>query len=559
MERKLISFFQPYWQRLLVVLLLSILGTILFTLQPLIGKFMIDEVFIQKQYSFEKVLGLAVLLLFTTYVISAITRFIYMRISLQVITAMRKAFYGHLLQLPLQLFSNRRMGDMTTRLNEDITEIQRLYTDNIMQFINLCFTFLFSIMVLIQFDWLMTIFCLLLLPVLLWGTHKFRNLLFKENLQMKEIGALTQSFLFESLSSLKFVKANSIYPWMETKYTNILERGNKQSIKLAVINTCAQSVPQFIIWISTITLVWFLGNKVLSGSLTLGALLAFSAYQANLYHSVQGFAQLYIRFQAGKAAVNRIKEFFSFAQEIDGTLELYRPFHARLDFKAVQFYYEPTNQILQNIRLSIAKGEKIAIIGESGSGKSTLIGLLARIYRPTEGVILCDGIDIQLLKKDSWHRQICFVSHDDPIWFGTIADFLQSGKKASTKAEMENVLQEVGLSEEIRQFPDMLETPLSERGVNLSAGQKQRLHLARALLKNPEILVLDEATCHLDGDTEQQVFTILRERMKEKTVIVITHRLQNIGWVDRIVKIEAGEIVHTEEVSSDARLAKLFN
>lgn len=558
MDLKLTRFIKPYWRRLLLVLLLSIVGTILFTLQPLIGKFIIDEVFINKQYPFEKALGVAVLLLFATYVISAITRFIYMKTSLKMITLMRSTFYSHLLHLPLPVFSKRRIGDLTTRLNEDISEIQRLYTDNILQFINLCLTFLFSIIVLFQFDWLMTLFCLVLLPLLLWGTHKFRNLLFKENLQMKEIGSMTQSFLFESLSSIKFIKGGSFYPWMQMKYTDILEKGNKQSIKLAVINTCAQGVPQFIIWFSTITLVWFLGTKVLAGTLTIGALLAFSAYQANLYNSVQGFAQLYIRIQAGKAAVNRINEFFNLAQENDGTIDL-PSFHSRLDLEGVHFSYGQTNHVLKNINFSILKGEKVAIIGESGTGKSTLVCLLARIYSPTQGTIFCDGVDIQLIKKESWHKRICFVSHDDPIWFGTIADFLQSSKMSLSKTEMENVLQEVDLWDEIKQFPDILQTQLSERGINLSAGQKQRLLLARAILQNPEILVLDEATCHLDAASERRIFGILRRKMKNKTIIIITHRLQNIGWVDRMMQMEERQMVSKEEVHSDAKLAKLSN
>lgn len=558
MDRKLISFIKPYWPRLLLVLFLSIVGTVLFALQPLIGKFIIDEVFIQKQYPFEKALSVAVLLLFSTYIISAVTRFIYMKTSLQIITAMRTAFYRHLLQLPLRLFSKRRIGDLTTRLHEDISEIQRLYTDHILQFINLCFTFLFSMLVLLQFDWLMALFCLGLLPVLLWGTHKFRNLLFKENLQMKEIGAMTHSFLFESLSSMKFIRSGSYYPWMEKKYKDLLETGNKQSIKLALINTSAQGVPQIIIWISTIALVSFLGTKVLAGSLTLGALLAFSAYQASLYSSVQGFAQLYIRIQSGKAAVKRINEFLNFEKETDGKEEA-STFCSQIDFQGVYFSYDGCNCVLENLHFSIQKGEKVAIIGESGSGKSTLVDLLARIYSPTEGAIFCDGIDIQLLKKESWHKQICFVAHDDPIWFGTVAEFLQSGKRALSKDEMEHALITVGLWEEIKQLPGGLEAHLNERGLNLSAGQKQRLHLARAILQRPEILVLDEATCHLDSAAEQQIFEVLQDKMKNKTMIIITHRLQNIGWVDRMVHLNDGENARAMEVEAYGRLAKLPN
>nr|WP_295974243.1 ABC transporter ATP-binding protein [uncultured Bacillus sp.] len=560
MNDNLTRFIKPYWLRLSLVLLLSIIGSVLFILQPLVGKIMIDEVFIRRIISFEKVLGIAILLLVLTYLISAGNRFIYMKTSLHILVDMRLAFYKHILRLPLQRLAKRRIGDLTTRLNEDIGEIQRLYTDSVLQLVNLILTLLFSTVVLIQIDWVMTLVCSVLLPILLYVTHTFRNILFKGNMQAKEIGAMIQSFLFESLSSQKFICSGSLYGWVEQKYKGHLEKMNRQTIKLTIINTGAQGAPQIIVWLATLTLLWFLGNKVLDGSLTLGSLLAFTAYQANIFSNVQGLAQLYTKLQSGKAAVNRIKEFFQVPIEEDGHRG-FDTFHASIDFNGVSFSYDENQSILENISFTVKKGEKLAIIGESGSGKSTIVDLLTRIYRPSKGIISCDGIDIQTMKKANWHKQLCLVCHDDPIWSGTIAEFLRSGKMDATDREMEKLLNELGFwdDEDLASGHVGLKNHLSERGMNLSAGQKQRLQLARALLQNPEILILDEATSHLDSDSEQQIFSILQEKMKNKTVIVITHRLQNLDWVDRSILIERGHVAGAKELNLDGRLARVSN
>ncbi|WP_318503271.1 ABC transporter ATP-binding protein [Bacillus sp. T3] len=554
MNEILTRFIRPYWLRLSLVLVLSIVGSVLFILQPLVGKMMIDEVFIRRSVSFEKVLFISILLLLLTYIISAINRFIYMKTSLQMTVDMRMTFYKQILKLPLQVLAKRRIGDLTTRLNEDIGEIQRLYTDSVLQLINLCLTLLFSMIVLMKIDWFMTLLCSILLPILLWVTHTFRNLLYIGNMQAKEIGAMIQSFLYESLSSQKFIRAGSLYTLVEKKYHAHLEKMNKQTIKLAIINTSAQGAPQILVWLSTLMLIWFLGNKVLEGTLTLGSLLAFTAYQANLFSSVQGLAQLYTKLQSGKAAVSRIKEFFHYSIEQDGHEEL-AIFHSSIEFNGVDFSYDGHQSILKDITFTISKGEKLAIIGESGSGKSTIVDLLARIYRPSKGMITCDGVDIQSVKKASWHQQICLISCDDPIWSGSIADFLRTGNREATENQIEKLLNDMGFWDDEKLLAGGLYVYLSEQGRNLSAGQKQRLQLVRALLQNPEILILDEATSHLDTESEQKIFSVLQEKMKNKTVIVITHRMQNIDWVDRSILIEQGQMARTKEMNWDGRLA----
>jgi|GEM_PF-5639772 len=539
--KKIFHFVKPYRVTISIVLLMNVCATVITSVQPMFGKFIIDEVFLEKKFSFPLALGIAVLMLALAYGISLLTRFIYLRMSLAMMTDVRTAFYQHVLALPYSFFSQKRVGDLVARVNEDLSEVQRLYTDSVLQFISMGLGFVLYLTLLFLLDWKMALVCLFLLPVLVLGTHRFRDSLFEQNMELRKLAVHNQSFLVDSFSSVRYIRAANLGSWLEAKYRGELHKQNKQTIKVAFVSAFAQGVPQGVLIISTIGTVAFLGFKVLDGVMTVGSLIAFTAYQASLYASIQGFAQLYIRFQKGKVAVQRVGEFFELPAESKGW-RVMPPFRWHIQFNQVCFSHAGSAPILKNLHVSIAKGEKIGIVGESGCGKSTLADLLARLYKPTSGIISIDGQDIQQINRDSWNERVCLVTHDDPIWFGSIADCLQLGKERVSEQQMQAILQEVGLWKDVEKMPDALHAQVGEKGLNLSAGQRQRLLLARALLKRPEILILDEATCHLDAESEQQIFQLLQEKLQETTVIVITHRTESIGWVDHILHLADGSI-----------------
>jgi ATP-binding cassette subfamily B protein len=540
-QKKLVSFIVPYWKSLSFLLFLNICSTVLLTIQPMFGKFVIDQVFTRQVYSFSFAMTLGVIFMLLGLGLFLFTKYCYLRMSMSMSMKMKGALYRHFMETHSFSHPKRRVGDVVSRLNEDLREAQHFYTDNTMHLIILSLGFLFHIFLLSFLDWKMTVYCLLLLPVLIFATQKFRTVLFDMNMKMRTLAAANQSFLFDTLSSIRFIRSSRLEGWLENKYQNELQTLNEQQLRLAFINGCAQGVPQTVILISTIGTVWFLGLGVLQGSVTLGTLLAFSAYQARLYSSIQGFTQLYIRMQKGKVAVKRIEEFFNLPLEEEGTKEL-SCVTSGIEFRQVSFSYEAHQKVLENITFSIAKGQKIGIIGQNGAGKSTMADLLTRIHRPSSGAIFCDGIDIQSITRSSWSRKVCLVAHDHPIWFGTIEDYLTLGKVPLTLLEMRNALEEVGLWEDVKSMPAGLQTQLGEKGAKLSAGQKQRLVLARALLQNPDVFIFDEATCHLDIEAEQRIFELIRKKMQDKTVLIITHRIQNILWVDQLWSLSEGSL-----------------
>ncbi|MDQ0215890.1 ABC-type bacteriocin/lantibiotic exporter with double-glycine peptidase domain [Oikeobacillus pervagus] len=530
------AYIKPYRFIFALVFFMGIISTFITAIQPLIGKFLIDDVLIAKNHSFAKVLGLAILVMVFGYSITLFTRFLYFRMSLNLMLDMRSSFYQHLIHLPVLFFAKNRTGDIVSRINEDLTEIQRLYTENVLQLFTMSLTFLFNIILLWVLDWKLTLISLLFIPILIVGIHKFRHLLFEQHMELRKQSAKNQSMMVETFSAIRFIRTAHVEATVEKKFYDELKEINKQNIKVMFINAFAQGVPQTVLMISTICMIWFLGSQVLNGTMSIGTMIAFMAYQASLFGTIQGFAQLYLRLQKGRVSIQRVHDFFQRQPEKDGSESVPETFSS-IQFKNVSFLFELHHPILQQVNFTIRRGEKIGLIGDNGIGKSTIANLLARVYEPNEGSILFDSKNIRNFTRESWYQRVCLIAHDHPIWYGTFFDFLQLGKKNASSEEMLDVIRMVGLDRFIATKPTGLKTQIGENGVTLSAGQKQRLLLARALLQDADILILDEATSHLDVRSESEFFQLMKEHFQDKTIIIITHRYQNLEWLDRLIDL----------------------
>ncbi|KAB7708246.1 ATP-binding cassette domain-containing protein [Bacillus aerolatus] len=540
------AYIKPYRFTFVLVFLMGVISTIITAAQPLMGKFLIDEVLIEKRYSFPVVLSICVLIMMIGFGVALLTKFLYLRMSLRLMVDMRSAFYNHLLHLPFSFFTKNRTGDILSRINEDLTEIQRLYTENVLQLFTISLTFLLNILLLFMLDWRLTFLSFLFMPLLIFGIHKFRHLIFTNQMELRRQSAKNQSFMYETFSSVGFIRTSHLESTLQETFKKELKEINRQNIKVIFIQAWAQGIPQMLIMISAILMLWFLGSRVINGTMTIGTMLAFITYQASLYGTVQGLAQLYIRLQKGKASIYRVNDFFNIPQEEDGE-SLTPPSFQAIHFRDVSFAFENSRPIVDGFNISIRKGEKLGLVGENGIGKSTIAQLLARIYQPASGAIYMDDKDVQSFSKKSWYETVCLVAHNHPVWFGTVREFLQLGKKGLSEIEMLNVLEIVGLNNWLQSLPQRLQTVIGEKGITLSAGQKQRLLLARALLNDADIFILDEATCHLDVESEYHLFRTLKEYFAQKTVIVITHRYDNLDWMDRVINLSGGEEQYSQK------------
>ncbi|KZO01828.1 ABC transporter ATP-binding protein [Pseudobacillus badius] len=540
------SYIQPYRFIFVLVFFMGLISTILTAVQPLMGKFLIDEVLIAKRFPFSSVFAAGLLLMLTGFAVSLLTKFLYLRMSLRLMVDMRSAFYNHLLHLPFAFFIKNRTGDIVSRMNEDLTEIQRLYTESVLQFFTIGLTMFLNIVLLFWLDWRLAFFSFLFMPLLIWGMQKFRHLIFANQMELRRQSAKNQSFMYDTFSAIDFIRASHLESTLQQRFKNELQEINRQTMKVIVCQAWAQGIPQVLLMISAIFMLWFLGARVISGTMTIGAMLAFITYQASLYGTVQGLSQLYIRWQKGKASIQRVHDFFHLPQEQEEGEPLPSSFRA-IHFQGVSFAHEQGRDVITDLSMEIRRGEKLGVIGENGAGKSTFAQLLARMYRPSAGAIYLDNKDIHSFSRKSWHEAVCLVAHHHPVWFGTVADWLRLGKHKASEQEMFNALEAVGLTAWLHSLPEKWQTVIGERGITLSAGQKQRLLLARALLSEADIYIFDEATCHLDVESEHQLFQLLKDCFSEKTVIVITHRYDNLDWMDRIIDLTEGQERYSQQ------------
>ncbi|MED0668771.1 ABC transporter ATP-binding protein [Aneurinibacillus aneurinilyticus] len=554
MPERINAFILPYWKSLSFILLLNVCSTVLIAVQPLFGKWIIDQVFIERAYSFSKAMTVAIACMFIGFLLFLTIKYSYLHISLKITKEVKSAMYDRLLKANSAFLSKQRAGDTISRLHEDAGEAQRLYTDGVMQLVVVSVGFLIDVSLLVYLEWRMALFCFGLLPLLLGVTRLFRRLLYRANMRMRTMAADNQSFLFDTLSSPRFIRGAGLANTLTDKYRVNLNGLNKQQIKLTLLASCAQGIPQGMILASAACTVWFLGVKVLAGALSLGTLLAFGAYQAKLFASAQGFAQLYIRLQKGRVAVERAEAILRLSVDRDGD-EIMHLFDSHIAFDNVGFSHEKGIELFSDVSFSIARGEKIGIIGPNGAGKSTLADLLVRVQRPSSGIIRCDGVDIQAFTRESWHRRVCLIAHDHPLWHGTIEEFLQVGKEPISGQRMWRMLEAVGLKEAVAAMSDGLKTQVGERGTRLSAGMKQRLILAWAFLQEADIFILDEATCHLDAEGEGEIFNFIQQELQNQTVIIIAHRIQNLAWVDRLWTLESGSMIQIRNRRAERREA----
>lgn len=526
-------------------MLLGLVSTLLFAVQPMIGQWVIDHVFIIKDVSLLTAIGVGGGILACGYGLSVGTKYLYLRMSLRVMADMRLEMYGKILNFPSRVTSQKRVGDMVARLHEDLAETQRLYTESLLQAVTLFIELTLSVFLLWYLDGKLLLFCLLLLPLLVWSAQKFRVRLFEENMKLRRQTSDNYSFVLDGLTSIRFIRAAGLEVWMGKRYQKELEEIAGQQLRLAFLNGAAQGVSQLVLLTAAVTTLWVIGKEVVAGSVTLGMLFAYTAYQARFFSGAQAISQLYLRFQKGRVSTVRIAEYFSQTQEADGTVEA-PSLQTALTLRKVHYRAAAGQEVLKSLDFTLRRGEKVGLIGQNGSGKSTFADLLLRIHKPDQGSILYDGLDIGQFTRSSWSNRVCLVAHDNPLWYGSVADVLRIGNTYVTEEQMIEVLEEVGVWQELGQRREALQTQVGEKGLALSAGQKQRLQLARAFLQDSDILILDEATCHLDSQAEQQMFELIRRKWKSKSVIVITHRPENLYWADRLYTLSDGKLLEQD-------------
>jgi ATP-binding cassette, subfamily B, bacterial len=544
--RRLMPFVSPFFRRLILVFLLSLFGTVLGLLWPLFTKILIDDVLLAKNLRLLFILsGVMVIATALGYGIGALNRYYYTQLTARILFALRQHLFAHLQALSLRFHTRAKVGDLLSRLNTDISEVQSILTDAAFAFVTNVFVLLATVGFLVWLNWQLFLLSLVVVPLQLYGVFKVRPLMVEETRKVRELNAAISSFLIESLSAIKFIKLFTAEGIQLGKLGILGERFVQIVTRFEMLNYLGSTASTATTFLGGALTTLYGGYLVIQGEMTIGGLIAFSTYQSRAFSPLQALLDLYLRIERAGVSLDRIFEFLDLGKEQgerSGEVQLPQ-LRGEIEFRQVTFAYETNEPVLREVSFRVPAGERLTILGPSGTGKTTVADLLVRMYEPGEGTILLDDYDVRQCDLSWLRKQVVVVSHEPVLFHASLRENLGYASPEASLEEVAAAAAAVGLHEFILSLPQGYDTLVGERGARLSAGQKQRIALARAMLKKPRILVLDEALSGLDVVSEAEVRQALDSLMAGRTVIVVTHRLSSLRRDDAVIVLDAGRVV----------------
>ena len=480
----------------------------------------------------------------------------------RVIFDLRSELYAHIQRLALTWFDNRSTGDIMTRLVEDVTSVERVLIDGIEQGTVAILQILIVSCVMLAYSPSLTAAVLIPIPFLAAGALAYTlTARSRYRTQRKAVSALN-SLLHDNIAGIRQIKTYTSETREHARFDEASNDVRKATLTVMKAWALYQPGMEFISSCGLLLVAGFGTSQVISGKMEVGALVAFFVLTRYLYEPVGRLHQLNQIFQSGRAAGDRVFEIMDSETEADeGANKATSQVKGHVVYRDVSFSYDPKMPVLHDINLEAKSGEMIALVGPTGAGKSTIVNLLVRFYEFTSGEITIDGTPLRDIPKSHLRDSVAVVTQESFMFNGTTAENLRIGKPDATEEEIWEVLRAANAAEFIKRLPEGLHTPLGERGVKLSVGEKQRLSIARALLKNPPILILDEATASVDTTTERLIQEALDHLMENRTSFVIAHRLSTVRHADQILVLERGCITergrHTDLLSRGGLYAEL--
>lgn len=499
-----------------------------------------------------------IIILFTQSILSFTRVYTFSMVSERSLADLRKAVYQKIIWLPLTFFDNRRVGELMSRITADVGTLTDMLSFTLAELLRQFLTLILGTIIIAFLAPKLTTFMLLTFPVLvllalLFGKY-IRNLSKKTQDKLAEANVVVE----ESLQSVSVVKAFTNEVFEINRYAKTLKEVVNVAIRTARFRGLFISFVIFALFGGIVAVGWYGAFLVQSKEITVGELFSFIFYTSFIGGSIAGLGDIYTQLQRSIGASERLLEILKEKDEAEPVQVSEIKVQGKIEFNDVSFAY-PTRkefEVLKNLNFKIEPGEKVALVGQSGSGKSTIINLLLRFYEVEKGLIKVDNKSISDYHLTNYRSNVGIVPQEVILFGGTIRENIAYGKPMATFDEIRKAAQQANAFEFIESFPDGFDTVVGERGVKLSGGQRQRIAIARAILKNPSILILDEATSSLDAQSEVLVQQALEKLMEGRTTIVIAHRLSTIKKVNRIFVIQNGALA---EMGSHLELSSLSN
>ncbi|GAP08136.1 ABC-type multidrug transport system, ATPase and permease components [Anaerolinea thermolimosa] len=545
--RRLLAFLRPHWRTLLVAFVAMLIATGLTLLIPYLLKLAIDQYIGKNDYPglvrIALITGLAYLGLYAS---SAGQQYLLSRVGQRLLSTMRADLFRHLNNLSLSYHDTHIVGVTVSRVINDVAVINDLLSQGWITFIGDAFILAGIIWIMFSMNVKLAIIALLVVPLMILATVIFARHAQAAFRETRSSVARVVGNLAEEIAGIRVIQAFAQENTIEERFREVNRANRDANINAMSLSFIYMPTIEFLSTLATALVLWFGGRSVIAGEVTLGVLVAFLSYVSRFFQPIQELSRLYTTMQSAMAGGEQVLNVLDTPPDVQDAPDAVEmpPIRGRIEFRNVSFRYRPdAPEVLHNINLTIEPGTRAALVGPTGAGKSTIANLAARFYEVTNGAVLIDGIDVRTVKQGSLRRQVGVVPQDSFLFAGTIAENIRFGRPEASDAEVEEAARMANAHDFIISLPDGYQTPILENAANLSVGQRQLICIARAILVNPRILILDEATANIDTVSEALIQQALERLLQGRTAIIIAHRLSTIQNADIIYVIQDGRIV----------------
>ncbi len=546
--RRALQFLHPYRLSFLPLFGLNFLSTAVALAQPYLTKLLIDDAILHRSF---RGLELFALWMGVCAVLSlgfgVLTTYLYTRLSASVLFDMRLTAFRKLQMLSPQFYARTKTGDIVSRLNNDIGELQKLSSDTLLALPANILFLLGNAGMMFYLNPVLAAISVAMLPLGIWAMRRYQGRLRSQVQVLRESSSEIGSFLLEALLGMRLLVSSNAQTRKNQEFATLNNRFVNGLLSMQITAFLAGALPAMVITSSVAVLFLYGGSLVIRNVITLGSLMAFMAYHGRLLSPVQSLMASYSALISGSVSLKRVFELLDEKEEVaDHPNALPRTLHqGSIEFREVAFGYHGRASVLNGLNLIVPGKTACVIVGESGAGKSTLIDLILRFYDPQSGSVLLDGIDIRHVRLQDLRDAVTVIEQSPFFFHASVLDNLLFARPAATLEDCRHALRRAGIATFVESLPSGYETVLGERGLTLSAGQRQRLAIARGLLRNPAILILDEPSAALDPNSEYALGETLRGLTSTCTIILVTHRPALLQIADQVIVLADGQVVES--------------